>query len=555
MITDEVRRRRGFARAFAANFAIWGLYFAFLWPRMLFERSDGLYAGWRTLWADWSVHFAYANVFAYRRIGDWFSTNPIFAGAGFHYPFVADGLSGLLMRAGMDRVPAFVIPSLIVSLVLVALLFVFYESLLRSPKLALLACVLFFTNGGLGFLEFASQLAREPSLGTLLLPPREYTYFPNRHIWWINIVSSELLPQRALLFGVPLGLLLLIALRRHVESGFERVSRKRLVALGAIPALLVITHMHTFLAVALLCAIYLLYDRRNYPQWLILAVSAGVPSAILFALLYAGSGAGGFIEWYPGWLTNPAEHRDISLWLFLWLNWGVFLPIAAVALIRFRAYRDPLVMGGVVLFALCLLLRFQPNAWDNTKLLTWSHLLLCAPVARYFAHLWSKPAVISRCLAVVLFVFTIASGSLDLLRMTRTDRVANRMWTHAELALAKDFQAVSEPTSLVLCSDDHHHWVPSLSGRQVLLGYRGWLASYGLDYRPVVRDMRAMLSGSEDAEALIARYGVKFVVIGRTERRDFGANESYFERHHELIFDRAANKVFRVVQQPGSDRP
>jgi hypothetical protein len=245
MITDEATKRRGFARAFAANFAIWGLYFGFLWPRMLFERSDGLYAGWRTLWADWSVHFAYANVFAYRRIGDWFSTNPIFSGAGFHYPFLADGLSGLLMRVGMDRVWAFLLPSVIASLALVALLFVFYELLLRSPKMALLACALFFTNGGVGFLEFASELAREPALGTLLLPPREYTYFPDQHVWWINIVSSELLPQRALLLGIPLGLMLLIALRRYVESGFEGVSRARLVALGAIPAVLVITHMHS----------------------------------------------------------------------------------------------------------------------------------------------------------------------------------------------------------------------------------------------------------------------------------------------------------------------
>ncbi len=555
MITDEVTRRRGFARAFAANLAIWGLYFGFLWPRMLFERSDGLYAGWRTLWADWSVHFAYANVFAYRRIEDWFSTNPVFAGAGFHYPFLADGLSGLLMRAGMDLIPAFVIPSLIASLALVALLFVFYESLLRSPKLALLACVLFFTNGGLGFVEFAAELAENPALDTLLLPPREYTYFPDQHVWWINIVSSELLPQRALLLGVPLGLLFLIALRRYVESGLERVPRVKLVALGAIPAVLVITHMHSFLAVALLCAIYLLYERRNYAQWATLAASAGVPSAILFALLYAGSGAGGFVEWYPGWLANPAQRRDISLWLFLWVNWGVFLPIAAVSLVRFRYYRDPLVMGGVALFVICFLLRFQPNTWDNTKLLTWSHLLLCAPVARYLAHLWSKPAVISRVTAAALLVFAVASGSLDLLRMTRTDRVANRMWTHEELALAEDFRAISEPTSLVLCSDHHHHWVPSVSGRQVLLGYRGWLASYGLDYGPVVRDMRAMLGGSEDAEALLARYGVDFVVIGRSERRDFGANESYFERNHELIFDRAGNKVFRVARQSGSDRP
>ena len=554
MITGKATKRRGFARAFTATLAIWWLYFGFLWPRMLFERSDGLYAGWRTVWADWSVHFAYANVFAYRRIGDWFSTNPIFFEASFAYPFLADGLSGLLMRVGVDRVWAFLLPSIVTSLALVALLFVFYELLLRSPKMALLACALFFTNGGVGFLEFASELARDPALDTLLLPPREYTYFPEHHIWWINIVSSELLPQRALLLGVPLGLTLLIALRRHVEADFAGVSRVRLMALGAIPALLVITHMHSFLAVVVLCAIYLLYERRNYPQWLTFAVSAGLPSAALFALLYAGSGAGGFIEWYPGWLTNPAENRDIPLWLFLWLNWGVFLPIAAVSLIRFQYYRDPLVLGGFALFVLCFLLRFQPNAWDNTKLLTWSHLLLCVPVARYLAHLWSKPALVSRCTAVALLIFTIASGSLDLWRMTRTEDVAHRMWSREELALAENFREISEPTSLVLCSDDHHHWVPSLSGRQVLLGYRGWLASYGVDYGPIARDIRSMLGGGPDAEALMARYGVDFVVIGRSERQDFDANESYFERRHELILDQAHNKVFSVHREPGSDR-
>jgi hypothetical protein len=454
----------------------------------------------------------------------------------------------------MDRIWAFLLPSLIASLALVALLFIFYESLLRSPKMALLACALFFTNGGVGFLQFAADLAREPALGTLLLPPREYTFFPDEHIWWINIVSSELLPQRALLLGIPLGLAAVIALRRYVESGFEGVSHARLVALGAIPALLMITHVHSFLALVVLCAICLLYDRQNYPQWLTFAVSAGLPSAVLFALLYARSGASGFIGWYPGWLTNPAEHRDISLWLFLWLNWGTFLPIAAVSLIRFRYFRDPLVLGGVVLFALCFLLRFQPNVWDNTKLLTWSHLLLCVPVARYLAHLWSKPALISRCAAVLLLVFTTASGSLELLRITRTEAVANRMWSREELALAEDFREISEPTALVLCSDHHHHWVPSLSGRQILLGYRGWLSSYGLDYEPIVRDIQSMLSGGPDAEALLAEYGVDFVVIGSSEREDFGANESYFQQRHELILDRADNQVFRVRQESESHR-
>jgi hypothetical protein len=550
----KLRKRRGLNRAFTASFAIWGGYFSYLWSHMLFERSDGLYAGWRTLWADWSVHFAYANVFAYRPVGEWFSTNPIFAAGSFDYPFVADGLSGVLMRLGMDRIDAFLLPSMLASLAFVALLFVFYEQLLHSPKMAFLACALFFTNGGVGFLELAAELTQDPTLDALLRPSREYTYFPEQHIWWINIVSSELLPQRALLFGMPLGLAVLIALRRHVESGFADVSPARLAALGGLSALLVITHMHSFLALVVLSAMFVLYDRRNFSQWLVFAAFAGVPSCVLFALLYAGSGAAGFISWYPGWLTHPSENRDVSLWLFLWLNWGVFLPIAGVSLIRFRYFRDPLVLGGFALFALCFLLRFQPNVWDNTKLLTWSHLLLCVPVARYLSHLWSKPALVSRCLATLLFLFSIASGSLDLWRMTHTDDVANRMWSRDEMELADAFRATSDPTAVVLCSDHHHHWVPALSGRQVLLGYRGWLASYGLDYGPIERDVREMLSGGAHAEALIARYGVDYVVIGDSERRDFDADASYFERYHELIFDRADHKVFSVHRESEGDR-
>jgi uncharacterized membrane protein len=62
-----------------------------------------------------------------------------------------------------------------------------------------------------------------------------------------------------------------------------------------------------------------------------------------------------------------------------------------------------------------------------------------------------------------------------------------------------------------------------------------------------------MLGGEPGAEALMAKYGVDFVVIGRSERRDFGANESYFEQRHELILDRADNKVFSIRRESGSN--
>ena len=100
----------------------------------------------------------------------------------------------------------------------------------------------------------------------------------------------------------------------------------------------------------------------------------------------------------------------------------------------------------------------------------------------------------------------------------------------------------------MLCGDHHHHWVPALAGRPILLDYRGSLASYGVDYAEVARDVNTMLAGGPAAEALMQRYGVEFVVIGDPERRDFDAAEDWFDRHHERMLERGGWKVFRVRQ-------
>lgn len=525
--------------------ATWGLYFCVVWPDMLFELDDGLYAGWRTVWADWAAHFAYANVFAYWPAAEWFSSHPLSATTGFDYPFLADALSGLLMRAGLDRVWAFLPLSLLASLALVALISRFYGLQLGRPLPALVASTLFFANGGLGFLLFAAEVAAEPSLQLLLLPPREYTYLPAHHVQWINIVSSELLPQRSFLFGMPVALFVLIRILRHRATSFERASSAGLIGLGLLASLLSVIHLHSLLALAFVCAFLVLFEREHWRAWLTFAAAAGLPSLLVFSFLYGEVSSRGFLAWQPGWLANPMGGQNNPLLLFLWLNWGVFLPMVALSILRFRGYRDPLILAGLGLFVACFLVRFQPNEWDNTKLLTWAQLLLCVPAARYLASLWSRGRL-ARLGAAALFLFATASGFLDLWRITRTERVANRMWSREEMDLAEAFRKIASPGAMVLCSDHHHHWVPSLSGGRVLLGYRGWLGSYGIDYGPIERDVRTMLTAGPGAEDLLDRYGVDFVVIGDTERQDYHAAERYFERRYELVLEGAGHKVFSV---------
>jgi hypothetical protein len=535
----QASRRGPFLLGLTLSLATWGGYFSWLWPRMFFLKEDGLWAGTPEIWADWAAHLAYANVFAYRSPSAWFSIHPLFAGERFNYPFVSDGLSGLLIGAGVDPVSAFVLPSIAASLALVVTLYTFYAVLLGSPWLALLAQTLFFASGGLDFIASLQAIAH----GGFDVPLRDYAALSAFGIRWLNVVGAELLPQRAMLFGLPVALAILITLARYRGTGLQAAAPSTLLALSVASVVLLATHPHSFLAVMLVSALMALFDLRSLRTWLLFAVSAGLPSAALFAFTYGDAGAHSFAGWQPGWL---AASTGMPLWLFLWINWGVFLPLALASLLRFRERLDPFVLSGLILFVVCFLVRLQPHAWDNTKLLTWAQLLLCAPVAHYLGVLWARPQRFARIVAILLVLFATASGGLELWQLTRP-QLAVRMWSSEELQLSAEFRTRSGPVSVVASAGSSHHWVSSLSGRPVLLGYPGWLWSYGFDYVPIERDVQTILRGGAESEELIRRHGVEFVVIGPIEREDSGA-ESYFRTHHDLLLEGAGYTVFRVAE-------
>ncbi len=522
----------------------WGAYFAFLWPRMLFRSAEGLVAGWDGVWADWAAHLSYAGVFAYRSPVAWFVEHPLAPGRPFAYPFVADAISGFLMRLGVDVVPAFIAPSVVATAVLLVALMLFYETVLRSRGQALLASTLFLATGGAGFRWFFQDLAAHPSWATLAFPPREYTHLRDLGVEWVNVVSSQLIPQRALLLGLPIGLLSLIVLLRWARAGFRDASWWRVVGLGTLVSTLVMVHVHSLLALALLCAGWAVLTPRHWRFWLAFGAAAAVPSLVVFAMLYGYNTPSGFLRWQPGWLANPAR-TGLDLLTFWWRNFGLFLPVAAIALWRARGTARPLLLAAGGLFLLSHVVIFQPFDWDNTKVLLWAVLVLAAPLSALLARIWAR-GLLGRLAAAALVLILTASGGLDLWRLSRTDRLVHVMSTPGELRLAAAFRALSQPTDRVLTSDYHLHWVPMHTGRPIVLGYQGWLWTYGFDVREDAQHVRTMYAGGPRSEELLRQYNVQYVVIGPSERRTLPVNELFFAARYAVVLEDADTRVYRV---------
>lgn len=540
--THRSGRWQAYTTGLLAVMFTWGAFFTVLWPRMLFWTNEGIVAGWVGVYGDWAAHFAYASVFAYRPSSLWFIGHPLYAGGKFTYPFVADAFSGLLMRTGMDVVAAFLVPSFIFSLFLLAALYTFYYRTLGTPWRAVTGVTLFLASGGAGVWWFIKDLIADP-VSTLSFPPHEYTHLPEVGIEFINVVTAQLVPQRALLLGMPLTLMVLLILWRWRHQAY--VSRRAFLMLGLAVSFLLIVHAHSYIVLAIMSAVLLAFDWQRWRHWLAFGAGAALTGLPLYFIFFQGDLGSSFTQWQPGWLATGLRLNPLSFWL---RNWGLILPLALLGVWRLRLYTHPLVVAGFVLFVAGNIWLFQPNPWDNTKIFTWSYLLLVIPVVRFLATLY-RPRILSVTVCLALAALLSASGMLDLKRMLYTSRHQALMWSPEDVALAARFRELSAPSDVVLAADNHLHWAATHTGRQVLLGYPGWMWTYGINYVPREEDMRVMFGGGTAAESLLNAYDVRYVVIGPVERDQFQANEPWFRGRMRLVL---ASDNYRVYKIPRS---
>ena len=102
-------------------------------------------------------------------------------------------------------------------------------------------------------------------------------------------------------------------------------------------------------------------------------------------------------------------------------------------------------------------------------------------------------------------------------------------------------------TALFIVADEHNSPIPTLAGRRVLIGYPGWLWTYGLpDYIQKGAVETRILKGDPAALDLVRRYGVDYVMIGPQEIPR-GASRVYWDQHGMLVYDDGGYAVYRVL--------
>ena len=515
---------------------------------------NGLFAGYGNIWGDWAAHLSFAGSFAF---GHNFPPEfPVDPGHHLGYPFMVDFLAADLVPLHLPLTETMTATSGMLGLAFPAVLYLAALRFTAGRAAAAMAVFVFLLSGGLGFIYLGDDLRRF-GLSALAHLPREYTLNRDVNLQWLNPVLAYLVPQRATLFGFSLALIVLVVLWIALH---ERLGWRSFLFAGLVTAVMPIFHVHAYGTVVALPAFWALFNRRvEWVAYFVPAVLVGVPILVWMWPPDNTSVCGTLpsIEGYCiqlGWLSSGDVLRDGPAlfgveWLWFWIwNTSLLLPLLLVAQLVLRSFPTafPTWFAPMWLwFVVPNLVVLHPWVWDNTKFFVlWA--LLGSVLAGALLAAMLKRGPLTAVLAVLVMVVLGLSGALDLARASDFRVSANQFTDPGGLKVADWVRNHTSPTALFAVADDHNSPIPTLAGRRELIGYSGWLWTYGLaDYIQKAADDKRILGGDPSAPALVRQYHVDYVMIGPQEVPR-GGSRAYWDQHATLVYDDGEYAVYRV---------
>jgi hypothetical protein len=487
-----------------------------------------------TSFYDLAYHLALATSFVYGQ--NFPPINPVFPTEPLRYHFMPDFHAAILMKLGLGIWPTFAITSFIMALAFVGIFYCFARRLTESSLASFIATLLFFFSGGLGFALFFKDWrnSNQPFLNFLFNMKENYTDMFFRGIKWTNLMTSGVIPQRSMLYGMPLAIVVLTLIAVVWKRWSEEQSKgkwdgvKVLFPAGIITGLLPLFHYHAYAVVIFITIILFLLRPRLV--WLIFWVPA-----FLIALpqchelgrhISPGTSS---LRFHLGWMS----HTSPNFFLFMILNFGLPLILIFPAYCFAPKYVQTFYLPFVVLMALCFMFFISRDQVDNTKLMFYWHAGTTVLIAAWLAR-WTRQPILRISMVIMVFACTFAGA----LSVVREAKLVWRIFSPEEIA-AGEFARGLAPKSLFLSGPTSRQPALCLAGKPTMLGYEFLISSQGTDmakYYAILGDIRKIYSGDAAAPALIGRYGVKYIYVSGYERDILKANASYFDSHYKTVF-------------------
>lgn len=523
------------------------------------------------------------------------------------YPFLSDSISSSLVLFGASLRWAYFLPMAFAGAQVFFGAYLFFLRMTQSPKKGAFAWLFFFFNGGFGFLYFLESKEKFQSIFTSFY--QTPTNYVEENLRWVNVIVDMMLPQRATLFGWALLFPILALLYRAVFEGEKRYFLIAGVLAGLLPmihthsflaviltcgAWLIYTLLQRlhwehiaarvmkgavvfglafmsflqvlvwatgredgllplalcFVALCVLLVGFLLWKNAKQGRLRELAATWGVLvlSAAVLALpqlcywTFRQVGGSGMLCGHFGWSIG----QDQYLWFYL-KNIGLVAILALCGLLAAKERELAKYAPALVIWFLAELVRFQPNEYDNNKLLYAAYAFLCCAAAEFLFRLVSKlrRRGFKAALAGGVLALTMTSAVLT---MGRETVASYELFGDGAIRVAEFVEEHTAPTSVILTDTRHNNEIASLSGRNIVCGSSSYLFFHGLPYYSREEAVRKMYEQPKDSLPLYERCVVDYVLVSDFEQSSYQVDEQEIGQLFDLIYDDGVRRLYRVKE-------
>ncbi len=530
----------------------------------LLPRNGALHTGQSTF-GDMNLHLGFITSIAAQ--GFFPPEYSILPGTPVGYPFLNASVSSTLLLIGSPLRAAYILPSLWALVCVLSGLYLFFEAWFKRANTAVLAVLLFLVGGGFGVWYFLDGSAYDHGNFSRIFTAfyETPTNYVVENVRWVNPIADMLIPQRATLFGWALLFPALYLLRRALNG--ERVFAPLGVLAGALP----LVHTHSFLALGLVSLpVFLLECKKGkesakrFLPYIIIAAALALPQ--LFAFTFRQSAAEGFLRPHFNW----ANDGDLYLWFYI-KNLGLLALLLPPAVAFAGKAHRRFASGALLILVLCEFFVFQPNEYDNNKLLFVAFAFACGLVAHFLMGMNEKLKGVAgrRALAAITLAMLFISGTLTIAReaVSHLDlsenagfydfeeadagsgsRLAFELYSAPNVAAANWVSANAPPDATFLTAPNHNNAISSLTGRNIVCGTDTFLYFHGVDTKARHEAVRRMYEEPGAFEELKDAYQIDYAYLSNHEWYAYNVDESVFSAY-PVVFEDGDVRIYAISQR------
>ena len=506
---------------------------------ILVSTENGGFASGQSTYGDLNMHLGFITSIAEQ--GKFPPDYVFLSGYKLNYPFFVELLSSSMYLFGSSLRLAVLLPSYVLSFLLVLGFYILAFKITNKKAAAVLATIFFFLCGGFGFSYFLDGARENPETFTKIFTDYYHTptNFNENNIRWANSICDMIIPQRTTMAGwcifLPCLWLLIDALKSY--------SRKSYVILGIFAGCLPMIHTHSFLALGIICAVmffaYLIKekDRKNYIiNWLIFGgITAILAVPQLFFWTFQQTAENSYsIEFHFNWVNSA----DPYIWFYI-KNWGIIALFAIPAVIYANKDNKKLFCGALGIVVIAELVLFQPNEYDNNKLFFISYMILTVLVSDWLMYVFEKLKNIKGRIYLAVLVIFLGTFS-GVLTIGREFYSGGKYETFSKdmIEISEYIKGNTPSDAVFLTSTTHINPVTSLAGRNVYVGSSLYVYFHGLGDEYARRSGEIEKAYKGNAQELVVfckKNNISYVYVGNYESTMLQPNMDEINKLEKII--------------------